>query len=914
MLPILRGALVCAGLCAAVADGSATAQDRPNIIFIMADDLGYGDLGVLGQEDILTPSIDLLAEEGRLFTQAYAPNPICAPSRCSVLTGLHVGHCSIDRNGNVNLPLRVEDITVAEVLKGAGYTSGVFGKWAQGGELPESEGFGEVNVHSTPLTKGFDRSLVYRDQALAWFYYADWLWEDGELVEIEANAGGAEEVYTHDLFADAALAFIEEHATDPEPFFLYLPYTIPHAKVQIPDQGTYAGEDWPEIEKNFAAMITYMDTDIGEMVDLLEDLGIAEQTLVLFTSDNGPHESETDGDIHDAEFFGSAGGLRGHKHDLYEGGIRVPLIAHWPGTVPEGTTSDTMVSLHDLLPTAAELATVAAPSGLDGISLVPALTDEGELEERDHLFWEHNGDFSGAGEPLLRYAVRREDWKYVRLHLGEEQLYDLAVDEGETTDVAADYPDVVEELAAIANSQAGDPPWPTAPRIVASGDVVATGELPDEDPTHTPVLYMRFDNDDGDAGDIVSQALDDAGDPAHHGEGMGGASYTSDVFGDTVPFDGNGNAISLELDLEGPQYLTVPHHQALCMASSGFTIEAWVRLDELAQGTSSGDRRWLVVKKDGGTDDQTVDYGFLVQAGAVVLSSNIYGKAQGHTGHELAMMFGNDNYSLDYIWVVISSLEITDSDWHYVSVAYDAPGGMMRFVLDGESEEIEFLDHGHWHATGDLVVGAHPNPTGSVANGFGGALDELRISRGAVPMDQLLTSTTGSEPEPPPVYTLDFGELQLGDGPVEATFSLANAAEAYSHLLVGEVSDDEIDDPRLSIETGTFGPMADGGTTGEYVVTLDPSSAGVLDGQRVLVNARAYVYETHAMGSPLVIEITGEVIDPSDDDDSTGPDDDDTTPTDDDDDDCECRGDGGGSRGALIALVLLGVGVWRRRG
>ncbi len=883
----------------------------PNIIFILADDLGYGDIGVHGQADIRTPSIDQLAAEGLRFTNAYAANPICAPSRCGLMTGLHIGHCMVDRNANPNQALRTEDVTVAEVLQGAGYTNAVLGKWGLGGELPASMGGGPFQAHSAPLAKGFDHELVYRDQIEAWFYYRDHVWLDDVQYDIPENQDGATGLYTHDWFAEDALAFVEENADGP--FYLQLSYTIPHARVEVPELGDYAEEEWPWIEQTFAAMVTRMDEDIGELVALLDELGIAEQTLVIFSSDNGPHEAETDGSIHDAEFFDSAGGLRGHKHDLFEGGIRVPFIARWAGTIAPGGVDDRVTVSTDFLPTAAELAGVASPQGIDGISMAPTLTGIGTQEELEYRFWQHNGDWGGAGEPTARYAIRQGDWKYVQLFDGVGLLYDLAVDEAETTDVAADHPDVVADMEAIVEVEATGPLFPVKPLLTLTGDVeCSTADLPD-DPDYVPVLYLRFE--EGSDGDEAWLVYDSSPGPVGTGTVSGGATYSSDVPRTTIHQSGESNLASLDLDASQPSVVEIPHQASLGFGLASFTAEAWVQLDTLASGITNNDRQWLAVKKELGTDDETINYAWLAQVGAAAYIPTSYGKTEGHTGREMALIFGNDNGRLEGLWTAVSQLEIADHDWHHVSVAYDAPGQTVRFTLDDQVDEVVIERHGHLINAGPLVLGAHPGPDGGYANGLDGKIDEFRLGRGVVPLNNLLR---GYAPDPiwTPYYTLDFGSVQEGLDPVTLSFQVHHAAEQYAHLLEGEVSDSLVHDDRLTVEEGTFGPLADGGISRTYSVTLDPADSGDLEGDEILVEGWAGTYGFDAVGSPATVHVVGTVLKnngsgddddfiPDDDDDGWHPeDDDDGRPPEPDDDGCECALS---DERPAVGLVLLGV-------
>lgn len=418
---------------------------KPNIIFILADDLGYGDLGCYGQKEIATPEIDRLAAEGARFTQAYAGSTVCAPSRCALMTGLHTGHARI--RGNARVPLEASDVTVPKVLKGAGYRTAIFGKWGLGN--PYSPG--------VPNLQGFDEWFGYLDQQHAHLYYPDTLWNNREQVVLGRNLG-LRRAYSHDLFTERALQFVDRHGG--EPFFLYLAYTIPHANnelgrdtgngMEVPSDAPYSGRPWPQVEKNFAAMISRLDADVGKLMARLKSLGIENDTLVLFSSDNGPHREGG----HNPDFFHSSGPLRGIKRDLYEGGIRVPMIARWPGRIPAGRTSDAVWAFWDFLPTAAEIAGVRAPDGIDGISMAAAL--EGRpLKGHEYLYWEfHERGFS--------QALRTGDWKGVRTAAGAPlELYDLREDLGEKNNVAAAHPDVVahiEEILRTARTESKDFP------------------------------------------------------------------------------------------------------------------------------------------------------------------------------------------------------------------------------------------------------------------------------------------------------------------------------------------------------------------------------------------------------------------------------------------------------------------------
>src|SRR6516162_1054573 len=336
---------------------SADKPSRPNIILILADDLGYGDVGCYGQKRIQTPQIDRLAAEGMRFTQCYAGSTVCAPSRCALMTGLHSGHGTV--RGNALVPLAPEDVTVAEVLKEANYATALIGKW----------GLGEPGSTGIPNRKGFDYFFGYLNQQHAHNYYPDYLWKNQEKVNlagnvVKNNVATERAQYSHDLFTNQALGFLDsrKRLTPDKPFFLYLAYTIPHANnergraegngMEVPSDAPYSGRPWPQAQKNHAAMITRLDADVGKLLERLKVLGLDEQTIIFFSSDNGPHK---EGGA-DPKFFQSAGALRGHKRDLTEGGIRVPMIVRWPGKIKAGTVSDQVWAFWDFLPTAAELA------------------------------------------------------------------------------------------------------------------------------------------------------------------------------------------------------------------------------------------------------------------------------------------------------------------------------------------------------------------------------------------------------------------------------------------------------------------------------------------------------------------------------------------------------------------------------
>ncbi|HBY63793.1 MAG TPA: N-acetylgalactosamine-6-sulfatase [Solibacterales bacterium] len=413
----------------------AQSRRKPNIVLILADDLGWGDLGCYGQKEIQTPHLDRMAAEGMRFTQSYAGSTVCAPSRGCLMTGMHTGHARVRGNSPRDTHLRPQDVTVTELLKKVGYRTGLFGKWSLGG----------LSTTGYPTRRGFDEWFGYFSQLHAHNYYPEHLLEGDREYLVTGNFGAKKTAYAHDLFAERGQQFLEKKQ---EPFFLHLCYTIPHANnevgrdtgngMEVPGDEPYTGKAWPQQERNFAAMITRMDRDVGRLLDTLRKNGQADNTLVLFTSDNGPHREGG----HDPEFFRSSGPLRGIKRDLYEGGIRVPGLAWWPGRVAPGAVSDHPWAFWDFLPAACELAGVAAPRNIDGLSFAPALFGK-PAPRHEYFYWEFH-------ERGFKQAVRMGDWKGVRLGRKKPvELYDLAKDVGESTNVAAQHPEVVKKIEGI---------------------------------------------------------------------------------------------------------------------------------------------------------------------------------------------------------------------------------------------------------------------------------------------------------------------------------------------------------------------------------------------------------------------------------------------------------------------------------
>jgi arylsulfatase A-like enzyme len=438
----------------------------PNILLIQADDLGYGDLSVYGQVRFQTPALDKLAREGLRFTQYYSGSTVCAPSRAALLTGKHTGHAWVRGNGALpegDVPLAADEVTIGEVLRDRGYRTALIGKW----------GVGQPGTPGMPGKQGFDHAFGFLDQRHAHRQFTDHLYRNGQRVPVDLD-----KEYAGDLFTKDAADFIERQ--DARPFFIYLNYTVPHAELRAPDEaiaafrGTFpeqpfvnakadavpsgARPDTPSLgyrsqpspRAAFAAMITRMDRDIGRLADLLKARGLDNRTLILFTSDNGPHR---EGGA-DPAFFNSSGGLRGIKRDLYEGGIRVPMIARWTGTIPAGRVSPHPWAHWDLLPTLAEVAGAKVPAGLDGLSMARALRDQPQ-PTRPFFYWEFH-------ERGFQQAVRMGQWKAVRLKPGEPlELYHLERDQAEKQNVAAANPDVVAKIEAyLKTARTESARWP----------------------------------------------------------------------------------------------------------------------------------------------------------------------------------------------------------------------------------------------------------------------------------------------------------------------------------------------------------------------------------------------------------------------------------------------------------------------
>ena len=435
-LLLLLASLIAQPLCVAA---------QPNVIYLMADELGYYEPGFMGGVNIQTPNLDNMAKEGMRFKNLFAGSAVCAPTRCCFLTGKHSGHTSVRSNGG-GTPLRADETTIASMLKPLGYATGGFGKWGNGGR--DSTG--------VPEKHGFDLFLGYYDQVHAHTYYPPYLIQNSEEVKLEGNNGGTSgQTYSHYVIHEAAMKFIRDNAK--RPFFAYLPYTPPHGNFNIPDSdpawALYKGKPWTEDARRYAAMVTMIDTQVGEMLALLKELGLDDNTLIFFSGDNGGNDyfksAEYPRGVHLANKDPKTGvEFRGTKGSLYEGGLRIPFMARWPGKIAPGGVSDHLGYFPDILPTIAEATGATPPADIDGLSLLPELTGQKNAQKQhDYLYWEI-GTWT---------AIRQGSWRAVQPKTGKTwELYDLATDPSEAKDVAATHPDILAKLTALA-AQAHEP-------------------------------------------------------------------------------------------------------------------------------------------------------------------------------------------------------------------------------------------------------------------------------------------------------------------------------------------------------------------------------------------------------------------------------------------------------------------------
>ncbi len=414
---------------------------KPNIIFILADDAGIGDFSAYGCKYGKTPNIDRLATEGMRFTSAYSGNAVCAPSRCSLMTGLHPGHAAVRANAGASTDryqsLPAGQLTVAQALHDAGYATGGFGKW----------GLGNVGQISVPEKVGFDVFFGYYDQGKAHNYFPDSLLRNSVEVPINQSSKKSWEDYSATRIANETINFIVQNKD--RPFFCFAAWTPPHANYVIPDDAPYGNKSWPQAAKNYAAMVGLVDKDVGRVMEKLKELHLDDNTLVIFASDNGANKEFI-------ESLGSTGGYRGFKRMLYEGGIRTPLIARWPGKISPGSTSDVLTTFIDFLPTAAAVAGAPVPKGIDGLSILPTLLGQPQTEKHEQLYFE-------IYEPMFQQSLRMGNWKGYRKGTADPlELYDLKNDPKEKMNVAANHPDIVAKIQdAMSKAHSPSPHYKT---------------------------------------------------------------------------------------------------------------------------------------------------------------------------------------------------------------------------------------------------------------------------------------------------------------------------------------------------------------------------------------------------------------------------------------------------------------------
>jgi len=428
----------------------SAAERKPNIIFILSDDLAQGDVGAYGQKKIKTPNLDRMAAEGTRFTQAYCGTTVCAPSRASLMTGLHTGHSPVRANFEAQpegqFPLPAGTMTVAKVLKEAGYATACMGKW----------GMGMFDTTGSPLKNGIDHFFGYNCQRHAHSYFPTYLYNDDQRIELPGNDGkGVGKTYAQELIAQETVNWVKQQKD--KPFFLFYAITLPHGRFEIDNQGIYANEPWTEQQKNYAAMVTRLDSDVGRLLTTLKELKIDDNTIIFFAGDNG---SSFDPKSEIGKMFDQTmgGKLRGFKRSMYEGGLRQAALVRWPGKVPAGRVSDEPWAFWDFLPTAAELTGATLPKGAktDGLSLVSFLKG-GPAPKRDYFYWELH-------EAKSIQAIRFGDWKAVRNGPSAAiELYDLKADSGEKNDLAAAKPELVAKAEALMKTaRTDDPNWPMA--------------------------------------------------------------------------------------------------------------------------------------------------------------------------------------------------------------------------------------------------------------------------------------------------------------------------------------------------------------------------------------------------------------------------------------------------------------------
>lgn len=837
-------------------EASAMAQERPSIVLIVADDLGPGDLGAYGQDRIATPHIDALAERGVRFTDAYAGAPVCAPSRCSLLTGLTVPHCSASDNARPNIPLSLEETNLGLFLSAAGYRTALVGKWGLGGEMDDGTFFGRF---ARPERVGFDLSVGVIDQQLAELAYPFEWFRNGERVENEAD--GARR-WLATVLIDEALAFLDD-APHEQPYFLYFAPTLPHREYRVPAiDPRYAALGWPEVEATYATMVTELDTEVGRLVDAIAARGDGERTIVVFTSDNGPNSV----DGHTSAFFGSAAGRRGEKRDLYEGGVRVPLLVAGDDVTAGEVASP--VALYDLLPTFAELAG-ASIAGIDGVSIAPALRGEA-LPARDAIVLA-GAEGEGDALPDAAFAVRSGSLVLIRRTDGGAELYDVVADPEQRVDLSITRPDDVARLDAL--GAAGIAPRPIAPRPAIDVDLSGEVLTAEGEPALTPVFGLSFDP----SADALASVLPR---PELRLALTLGAGIAEEAL-----------ALSRSPDGAARAHAVLPASPAFGMGRSSFTFAARVRLT-IDEATA---RMTVACARPAGREERFTDWAVLARVGPLDAAASAERvDAEPWSPERIGVLMGDPTISgrgrrgaeRAVTIPIISSLAITDANWHSLEVRYDAAASTLRFSLDGAVDVVPVPERVHYPSDGPLVLGACLDTGGRAEGAMVGALDDIVLARGL----GALVAEDGRLPMPRP-NAVELLAL-LGDQPPSAppsrTFTLRiPLVDGRGRTLRVEIDRRHADAARLEVTADR--ELVAPGEAVTIVVTGRPGT-GELDDQWIDVTATDALLGTLAAGAPLRIRFTGEVHRPP--------------------------SALGWIEGGLVACVLVGGGavlLWRRR-
>ncbi len=796
-------------------DVGADARAQPNIVLIVVDDLGRAELGGYGQRTLHTPHLDALAARSALFQQAYSTAPVCAPSRCSIMTGLHAGHCAVEENFEPNMPLATRDVTVAELLESVGYHGVMIGKWALGGELDDGTPW---DVQSAPWRVGFSRVFAGLDQSLAQDHFPSWLWraDDGEGVRVALpeNDLGARATYAPDLFAEEAVRAV---AHTEEPFFLYLAPTLPHRELVVPETLTATATLSLE-EVTYAAMIERLDRHVGMVLEAIEERGIASRTLVVFTSDNGPNAI----DGHALATFDSSGGLRGRKRDLYEGGIRVPLLIAGPNI--EARAIDVPVSLADLLPTFTDLA--GAPHGVvDGASMSQLLGDEGgPLHESLFFACRETG---GGAEPPTRDAVRRGDWKWIRRADGVEELFDLALDPSESVDVAAQHPEIARALADI-----------------------AAHELAPREDAHPPLLHVRIGDAQSAPRARPSQAvlqlrardLSEAG--TSWPQALSTPAITATLVDATPSEEGEEPCVRFARD--HTSHVVIPAHPALALGGRSFSLRARFELDQLADGPTRDARQWLVQAKPMGTHDGFAAFGVLLQSGDLCVPTD----EAPCNGREVALLFGDP--ALDEVrpFVVVTNTRIEDDRMHDLEVRVMREQGLIEVRLDDEVERIPVLFPTHAvESEAPWILGAHHAASGRFTQGLSGALFEFDVTVGA---DEARSVEETMESAHERTLVVDFGPQHAG-ATLERTLQL-ESPDPRAHWFRAEVRAE--DSPSIQVDASAALLLA--GSTHTRAFRWSPVGTGLVEDTMLVMATRGRTGEL-VRGAPLRIILRAQI-------------------------------------------------------